>query len=121
MKTSIIVLILIFVTGCKYCKHQQNPEGGPCSYKTVLYPATVIDIFKVDNNMFDVSMSINTPNTNGMDTIYYSSAYGRHMDSTEIKKLDVKIGSSFTYQIKHIETGSCSPYLESLIMEKFEK
>lgn len=123
MKTSILIftfLVSTLVSSCK-CNKNQIPNGGPCSYKTAFYPATVIDIFKVDNNMFDLSMSINTPNTNGNDTIYYSYAYGRHMDSTEIINLDVKIGTSFKYKIMDIETGSCSPHIEQLVMEKFKK
>lgn len=113
-------LILVLLSSCKFHK-KEIPEGGPCSYKTDFYPATVIDIFKVDYNMFDLSMTINTPNTKGVDTIYYSYAYGRHMDSTEIKNLNVQIGTAFKYKIMQIETGSCSPYLEQLVIEKFEK
>ncbi len=113
-------LILTFLLGCK-CHKKEIPDGGPCSYNTVFYPATVIELLKADNNMFDLSMTISTPNSNGNDTIYYSYAYGRHMDSTEIKNLNVQIGTAFKYKIMQIETGSCSPYIEQLIMEKFEK
>lgn len=124
MKTNVVIsslLVFFLLSGCRYCTPKQIPDGGPCSYKTDIYPATVIDVYETDTNMFDVLMTINTPNTNGNDTIFYSSAYGRHMDSTEIKNLDVKIGSAFKYEIKQIESGSCSPYLETLIMEKFGK
>lgn len=123
MKTNIAIysfLALSLLSSCKYCRSQQA-DGGPCSYNTVFYPAKVIEIQKLDRNMFDVLMVINTPNTNGDDTISYSYTYGRYMDSSEVDSLDVKIGTSYKYKIMEIETGSCSPYLEQLIIEKFEK
>lgn len=123
MKTHIALSSFLFfslLSSCKYCRSQQA-DGGPCSYKTVFYPAKVIEILKLDSNMFDVLMTINTPNTNGNDTISYVGAYGRYMDSSEIDSLDVKIGTSYKYKIMEIETGSCSPYLEQLVIEKFEK
>jgi hypothetical protein len=43
------------------------------------------------------------------------------IDLTEIDTLKVKIGTFFKYKIMDIETGSCSPHLEQLVMEKFEK
>ena len=81
----------------------------------------VIEILKLDSNIFEILMTINTPNTNGNDTISYANAYGSYMDSTEIDTLKVKIGTFFKYNIMDIETGSCSPHLEQLVMEKFEK
>lgn len=123
MKTHIALSSFLFfslLSSCKYCKSQQV-DGGPCSYNTVFYPAKVIEILKLDSNMFEILMTINTPNTNGNDTISYANAYGRYMNSTEIDTMDVKIGTTFKYKIMTIETGSCSPYLEQLVIEKFEK
>jgi hypothetical protein len=117
---SFFVSFFSLLSSCKYCKSQQV-DGGPCSYNKVFYPAKVIEILKLDSNIFEILMTINTPNTNGNDTISYANAYGSYMDSTEIDTLKVKIGTFFKYKIMDIETGSCSPHLEQLVMEKFEK
>jgi hypothetical protein len=38
----------------------------------------VIEILKLDSNIFEILMTINTPNTNENDTISYANAYGSY-------------------------------------------
>ncbi|MGE0638294.1 MAG: hypothetical protein AB7G44_16005 [Bacteroidia bacterium] len=97
---------------------QGGREGGPCSYETTNYPATIIEIFEVYEGWNDIYVVIKTHEP--ADTITWSNEFGGFISTEELKASDYKIGDKLNYQIKEIISGSCSPYIKWLTKERYK-
>ncbi|MFM9943670.1 MAG: hypothetical protein ACKVQB_00410 [Bacteroidia bacterium] len=121
MKSNLLITLFLLTTlisSCKYCQGQV--DGGPCSYETKLFPAEVIDIFKIDSTYSEVYFLIKNYRLTDEDIITYSSEFSGYINTDTLQKKEIKIGSLFTYEIKDILTGHCSPHLERLLLIKYE-
>ncbi len=109
----IVVALLPFISSA-----QGEREGGPCSYETTNYPATIITIFEVYEGWNDIHFVVKKQEL--ADTITWSNEFGGYLSTEELKTAEYKTGDVLTYQTKEIISGSCNPYVQRLTKEIYK-
>ena len=99
------------------CRHNQNVDGGPCSYSTTNYPAVIIEIYQIDSVRSEMILIAKLEGY--QDTLYYSAATREYITNQELKSNNFKPGDSLTYQHQQITSGSCNPDIFWLTKERF--
>ena len=117
MKQSVRTLFLLALLPLVSCA-QKERDGGPCSYQTTYYPATIILIFEVDSDYSD--MIVVTSLYGEMDTVMFHAESYEYFSKKEMKEMNYKAGDTLTYEVKEIIDGSCSPYLTRLTKERYK-
>ncbi len=110
--------IILFSLLLWSCKSNEITEGGPCSYRTITSPATVISVDRTDSVTNEIQFRVE--NENGLDTISYRTYFSKYATDAEVKKYEFKVGAIFTYETHEIVKGTCSPYYYSLKLEKYK-
>lgn len=112
------VLALLLFLSCN--NNREQPAGGPCSYETRTWMATVIKIDPIDSLQNDVVFNIR--NENGelvRDSVSLYMENKTWLTAAELVKDSVQVGKKFKYFIDEIKTGSCNPRIEKLTLEKY--
>lgn len=125
MKTKSNYLFCCFIAAvliaCNSNKEKEEPTGGPCSYETKIYPATVIKIEKKDSLKADIIFRIDD-NTGRL----YRDSVSWYMEKREwillsmIEKDRIGVGRKYQYEVQRIISGSCNPAIETLKLEKYQ-
>lgn len=118
-KRSFLFFICCLILLSSSCHLREKPDGGPCSYTTTIYPATIINIFKVDSGMNQIFFIIKT--LEPADTISWSNEFSSYLSDDELKSENYKLGDTLAYEIREIIDGNCSPYLKRLTMARYKK
>lgn len=93
--------------------------GGPCSYKTIKYPATIINIecVAIDSSFFELTLRVDYGGY--VDTLDYSNEFDQLVSGEDMLEKQYKIGQQMTYEHMQIVSGSCNPDIFTLKMEPF--
>jgi len=112
--------ILLAVTAHACNDDSAEPTGGPCSYTTKIYTATVIDIEKKDSTHADIFFRINDEAGNlYRDSVSWFIENNNWLEISQVEKDSILTGKKYKYQVDKIKTGSCDPDIEKLTLEKF--
>jgi len=117
-----IVIVSSFILMLISCTNSENaePEGGPCTYETKIYPATVIAIDNMDSTYADILFSINDEAGRlYRDSVSWYMETKGWLELAQIKKDSIVVGKKYKYFVDKIKTGSCNPHIEKLLLEKF--
>jgi len=115
----LLIFIAIFHLSITCCHSQEIPDGGPCSYTTTNYPATIIDIFEVYEGWNEIFFLVKT--LEPADTTTWSREFSGYISDEELKTERFKAGDTLAYEIREIIDGNCSPYLKRLTKERYKK
>ncbi|CAN5902875.1 hypothetical protein BH11BAC7_BH11BAC7_12970 [soil metagenome] len=117
LRSILIVLFFSFAFIGKANAQREKPKGGSCSYKTEIFPATVIMVANIDSIRVFILFSVEKYGT--IDTISYYSEFHIHPGKEVIDKYDLRVGNVFNYEVKSIISGHCSPHIERLMLTKY--
>ncbi len=119
MRTFTLLLISIGIfASCQAQKRNKNVDGGSCSYKHEKYPAVILWIDS--SNVADCDLQLLLPKSYN-DTIYYSMKMNNWLNIEKIRSEKLKTGDTITYQQSHMIEGSCNPFIERILLEKYRK
>jgi hypothetical protein len=126
IKTSRLLYLIpgiLIVSGIYYLLHKQNSSdvvGGPCSYKTINYPAKIIDIecITADSSMYELTFQVDYGGV--VDTLEYGTQFEESLSGEEMREKQYQIGQLMTYEHMTIVSGSCNPDIFTLKMEPFK-
>ncbi len=114
----LLLATALAMQSCRDGKEPEQPAGGPCSYRNTVIPARLIAmysagpdyelLFKLDSNAL-----IPPPD----DTISYYMEQGHYLPAREADSLGVAVGKYYTYLVRDIESGHCSPQIRQLLMQ----
>lgn len=112
------ILLLSLLAGCR--ENKETPDGGPCTYETKTWMATVVKIETGDSLHHDVIFIVK--NENGelvRDSVSWYMENKTWLTKTDLAKDSVTIGRKFKYLVDEIKTGACNPLIEKLTLEKY--
>ena len=101
------------------CRQSQNVAGGPCSYTTTNYPATIIEMYELDSIKSELILVTNM--FDQRDTLYFSAAAHEYITNEEIRVNNFKPGDTLSYQHKQITSGSCTPDIFRMTKERYKR
>jgi hypothetical protein len=102
----------------KKVKEEKEVEGGYCNYKSEDFPAIILDIDS--SNVEDCDLQLYRPEDFN-DTVIYSMKNNNSLKLETIHSEKLKVGDTIIYQQSHITEGSCNPFVERIVLEKFRK
>ena len=111
-----ISLLTCSLCSCNRTAHE-NPAGGPCTYETHVYPIKVIQIVKKDNLHSDLLFERNREGI--IDTVSYYQSVHEWIKQEDLIKSGIETGKVFKWKEEKILTGSCTPNIETLLLEKY--
>jgi hypothetical protein len=118
MKIASLILTLFISSLFIKCHEINDPiQGGPCTYEITKTPATVIAIQPHDSLYSEILFLV--PNGEFSDTLYYTRNFPGFASKADIEKYDLHVGKDFTYEEHQIKTGSCTPHMFFLKLEKY--
>lgn len=120
MKKRVLILSIAIGISIISCNGRKNISGGPCSYQTIYYPATIIEIENADSLTNEVFFRVDYGGINHYDTLWYSLAFGDFISTAELEKQNLKVGDVVKYEHRKIISGSCNPDIYRLTLNKFE-
>lgn len=106
MRSYFFIYILVLMTACN--QQEEEPAGGPCSYKET---SVSIRLIKLDSSSND---NWNALFVNGVDTLYYSLLNNRPLSNVEAVKLKQDSANAATLIIQDIISGHCNPHIQSI-------
>lgn len=115
----LVVFITLLFTGYN-CNSHEEPEGGPCTYETKIYPATIIAVEKTDSLHAELLFRIEDEYGKiYRDSVSWYMENKNRLKISDLKKDSVIPGKKYKYMIDLIKTGSCNPHIERLTLEKY--
>lgn len=117
MKRYFIYALLLFFIMLSGRMASAQKAGGPCSYKHIVYPAKVLEVFG-DTSRVYANFEVIFDN-NRRDTISYYVMTGKYITRKEANEKGVVAGAVFKYIEMHILTGACTPFIKRLTLDKF--
>ena len=99
--------------------HQKEiVEGGDCDYENEDFPALILEIDS--SNVEDCDLQLYCP-IELKDTLFYSMKNNNSLKLETIHSAKLKVGDTIIYNQSHITEGSCNPFVERIVLEKFRK
>lgn len=95
---------------------EEIPDGGPCTYKDHFYPAVMLSIDSSSVGDCDFQVMIHGTFN---DTLYYHEARNYPLPLDSLHQKNIKVGDTITFLESTIVTGSCSPRMTLLLLEKY--
>ena len=96
-------------------------DGGPCNYKDTSYPAKLIYLETHDsvryNAWLELEAGINS--SDKTDTVYSERLNGGPLYAEQITKDSIEVGKTYTFVVKQILSGSCTPRVTMVKFQKF--
>lgn len=98
-----------------------NMDGGPCSYKDTKYPAKLIYLETHDSVRYNAWLELEAGiNSSGKkDTVYSERLNGGPLYAEQIKKDSIVVGNTYTFVVKQIISGSCTPRVTMIKFQQF--
>ena len=84
-----------------------NADGGPCSYESTPYPATVLEVDTAEVGLYNLLMAFEFGEER--DTMWFYDANNNYVPQEDMERYEVKPGSSCSYVHKQITEGHCNP------------
>ncbi|MBI3139958.1 MAG: hypothetical protein HYZ15_15380 [Sphingobacteriales bacterium] len=96
-------------------------DGGPCSYRETLYPAKLIRLETKDSLRYEAYFELEAglQSAGKKDTVSYEVLNYRPVTAEEVRKDSLAEGSICRYVIRDIISGSCTPRVIQLQLEKY--
>jgi hypothetical protein len=119
-----IVIVLIFsallVVVIVVNQYQRNDgiDGGFCEYETKIYPALLLEILSIDDDStyFDAAFWVAAYI---QDTVYYYQTNNRNITVVDFEENQIIPGQIYQYSVRHILSGSCNPFIPSILFEPY--
>lgn len=106
------LLGLLFI-GCNF-----QSDGGPCSYDTTIYPATLLQKIEINAKYYDLMLEVEMEGKK--DTLSYAKKNNGSNIAYELIPADsLAIGSQYQYKVMRIKTGTCSPEVDIIELTPF--
>lgn len=106
-------LLLLTLNACDF-----KTEGGPCTYETTLYPATLLE--KVDINMLYYDALFEVEIDGKRDTLSFAKKNnGNNIAVDEIPRDSLVTGNRYQYEVMRIRTGTCNPVVDQIRLKPF--
>jgi hypothetical protein len=110
-------MAMLVISGCNLFE-PSIVDGGPCSYKDTKLVARVVAVETYDSIHYDVLFKLDSnaliPSPN--DTIAYSRETHDYFEKAALDSAGIKIGNRYTYLVRDIIEGHCSPHITRLIL-----
>lgn len=117
-----IYCVPLLLSSCNCNNGNDEPAGGPCAYETKIYPATLILVKRKDRFTADLIFKVTDKNgTLYRDSVSWYKENNNWINVPDILENEITVGKNYKYIIEEIKTGSCTPRIEKLILEKFDK
>jgi len=116
MKINVLIVgSFLLLAGCN--NQSETPAGGPCTYKSTVLPAKLIQLNSKDSLEYDAVFEISR--TSGQtDTISYQQIHHQLLTTEEIKKDSLLVGQLYQFVEQDLVTGSCNPHIMSIQFRK---
>ena len=103
------------------CNNGGPVDGGPCSYKDSSYPAKLIYLETQDSVRYNAWLELEAGiNSSGKkDTVYSERLNGGPLYAEQITKDSIEVGKTYTFVVKQILSGSCTPRVTMVKFQKF--
>jgi hypothetical protein len=110
------------MAACNTNNRNEEPAGGPCSYDEYRIPARIVLFEMLDSNSYDVTMKLDSNEyvVSPYDTLNIYMELSRFLTKAEVDSLGLKKGKALTYQMLRINSGSCNPEINTLLLETME-
>lgn len=118
MKYTLAFSVMVLLATACNDSEKEEPAGGPCSYKTTLYPARLVKFVKKDSVQFDAVFEV-YHTYEWKDSLSYYLQFKQYLTKDKIIADHLDTGSVWQYRVDEIITGSCNPHIERLVMEKY--
>lgn len=102
----------------KKVEEKKEVEGGYCDYKSEDFPAIILEIDS--SNVEDCDLQLYCL-IELKDTLFYSMKNNNSLKLETIQSAKLKVGDTIIYQQSHMIEGSCNPFVERIVLEKFRK
>lgn len=124
MKIKLIIgvaLSLLVIIGLYFFifKEKGQITGGPCSYTTIQFPATIVDIAEIGDNESDIEFAVD--GYGNTDTLSYYVTNNKAVSNQIIIEKEFKVGDVLVFECDEILTGTCNPSICGLKLEKYVK
>jgi hypothetical protein len=119
---SLLPAIVMLLFSCNNITPKEEPAGGPCSYDEYRIAARILSLEQLDSNSFDVTMKLDSNEyvVPPYDTLNIYMEMSRFLTKAEVESLGLKKGKALTYQMLRINSGSCNPEINTLLLETME-
>jgi hypothetical protein len=114
-----ILFACLFSLAMISCKERDHVDGGPCSYKKKISPATIIAIEQIDSAHSEIRFAV--IKSSGPDTVAYSHFFHEFATGQVIEKSDLHVGNALQFEEHEIVKGTCNPYFYRLKLEKYKE
>lgn len=116
MKT--LISVVVFAGSLLLCSCNEVKEGGGCTYKTTIIPATLIELVDYNDESYDAVFAVEIEKIN--DTVYYSRVNnGGYLFKSKSPKGSLIVGKQYQYIIQKILTGSCTPEVRFIDLKPY--
>lgn len=124
MKIKLVIGVALFVlviVGVYFFifKEKGQITGGPCSYTTIQFPATIVDIAAIGDNESDIKFTVE--GYGNTDTLSFYVANNKAVSNQIIFEKGFKVGDVLVFECDEILTGTCNPSICGFKLEKYIK
>lgn len=110
----LITGLLVFLLGS--CNFQA--DGGPCTYETTIYPATLLKKVDINPLYYDALFVVEIDGK--PDTLSFANKNnGNNISVEEIPKDSLIAGNLYQYEVMRIRSGSCNPVVDLIRLKPF--
>lgn len=96
------------------------PNEKSCTYTKAVDEARVISVVPVDSDSAAFEIYFIVLSTT-IDTISFSQVNKRFVSAADLKKHNIKCGTSLTYIEKFINSGDCQPYIREITFDAYDQ
>jgi hypothetical protein len=107
---------MVMLPGLFSCNN--NVDGGPCSYKKRIIPATLIKLVNINSQSYDALFEADIDGYK--DTFSYARLNNGHYLFTEtVPKDSLLTGKQYQYISQRIISGTCSPKVDIIVLKPY--
>jgi len=118
----LVLSCFFFVILFPSCNSQpEKTVGGPCTYETKIFPATLTVIKRKD--WFTADLIFRITDNNGAlyrDSVSWYIENKAWVNVPDILEKEIIVGNNYKYIVEEIKTGTCTPKIEKLTLEKYK-
>lgn len=115
---NLIPALVLFLASCNNAG-EEEPDGGPCSYKETVFPARLIQLEQRDSLSWDARFEVSLPDgKDKKDTVGFYQLNNQYIPDGKIKKDSIAVDSLYQYVVMDIVSGHCNPQVIIVRLEK---
>jgi hypothetical protein len=93
--------------------------GGPCTYRTTLYPAKVLQVLRDDPQAVNVLFEVRFEG--GADTLTFHEVNGSYLTAEQAALQGLLPGNEYTMAVDQITSGTCTPTIQRVELKPFKR